>query len=93
MKYVVIHVSACDYPEAQASLFSDRRKALDFWHDSVLDLLGYPDDNPDPEDVRGVKLLAADFIDDASDGISWTIGEGPVEEMTTIQLLALKEEP
>lgn len=89
--YALTSTCVADWPATSLALISHDREAITkAWVDHVLDALGYPDDNPDPDEVHLVRNMAQRFIEDQDDPdviLEWIVGnEGPTDEMVTYEV-------
>ncbi len=89
--YVITSTSASDYPSTAAPMVTGNRElAGKTWMDWVVEELGYPDDDPDIDDVEMVRSLVRDWIENPDNPnfiLEWTVGnDGPVDEMMTYEV-------
>jgi hypothetical protein len=89
--YALTQSSASDYPStAPPFITEDRELVAKAWMDCVVEALGYPDDDADPDDVSMVKSLINDWIehpDDPNIILEWVVNnDGPVDEMMTYEV-------
>ena len=94
MIFSLTYTSYHDYPHSsKPQFFRNRAKAADAFYHLVLDLVGYPDEDVDPEDLEDIRRLTMHFVE-GDDEVEWVVNNnGPSDEMTTIQLFAVQGEP
>ncbi len=88
--YVLTQSCVADWPHTYPPMVThDRGLAARTWMDWVVEALGYPEDDPDPEDVAMVRSIASQFIenDDPEHVLEWIVGnDGPTDEMVTYEV-------